>query len=218
MSARWTNGDAEKDPRQQMLRRDLRGRGIRDERVLTVMQKVQREEFVPPEDFEQAYADRALPIECGQTISQPYMVAVMTEALQLKGDEHVLEIGTGSGYQTAVLAELAAQVTSIERHAALSQQAEKRLQRLGYNNVRLLVGDGAKGAAEFAPFDRILITAAASECPPRLWEQLREGGILVGPFGSDEMQWLHSMHKVGGRQVSTSLVACRFVPFVADED
>lgn len=202
--------------RERMLRHDLRGRGIRDERVLAAMARVPREEFVQAEDSGAAYADCALPIDCGQTISQPYIVALMTEALHLRGDERVLEIGTGSGYQTALLAELASDVTSIERHGWLSQQAGERLRRLGYTNVRLLVGDGSLGAPAFAPFDRILITAAAPECPPVLWEQLREGGILVGPFGGWDNQWVEEIHKVGGKQVGQGLVACRFVPFVVD--
>ena len=197
-----------------LMRLDLERRGIRDTRVLAAMERVPRERFVLPADRTMAYSDQALPIECGQTISQPYMVALMTEVLQLKGDEHVLEIGTGSGYQTALLAELAYDVVSIERWPELSARAAERLAELGYRNVELRVGDGSLGAPDRAPFDRILITAAAQACPPALWEQLREGGILVGPFGDREEQWLESHRKIGGKPVVGYHVPCRFVPFV----
>lgn len=203
-----------REERRRMIRNDLESRGIHNARVLDAMDRVHREYFVSPTDESAAYADRALPIECGQTISQPYMVALMTEALQLSGTEHVLEIGTGSGYQTAILAELAAEVTTIERFEPLSQHAARRLRDLGYRHIHFYVGDGSLGAAQRAPYDRILITAAARDVPPKLWQQLREGGILVGPFGSEDEQWLEVIHKRQGQQVRTTLVPCRFVPFV----
>jgi len=181
------------------------------------MGRIPREEFVLLSDAPLAYSDRALPIACAQTISQPYMVALMTEALQLSGNERVLEIGTGSGYQTAVLAELAREVISIERHKELSQEAAERLKKLGYENVILLVDDGTRGAPQYAPFDRILITAAAATCPPTLWDQLAEGGILVGPFGSDDSQWVEAISKKNGEAERRYLVPCRFVPFVTNK-
>jgi protein-L-isoaspartate(D-aspartate) O-methyltransferase len=198
-----------------MVQRQLRGRGIRDERVLAAMGKAPRELFVPAELRGQAYFDCALPIDCDQTISQPIIVAMMTEALQLGGDEKLLEIGTGSGYQTALLAQLAAAVYSIERHAELSRQAGERLRQLECNNVFLKVGDGSLGWAEEAPFDRIIVTAAAEQCPPALWEQLAEGGILVGPFGPQWEQNLLAIHKIAGQQQVRNLTGCRFVPLVS---
>jgi protein-L-isoaspartate(D-aspartate) O-methyltransferase len=210
------SGSDDEQVRQIMLSRVLLGRGIFDARVLAAMDRVRREAFVSAHDRVRAYADRALPIECGQTISQPFMVALVSQALELQGDEQVLEIGTGSGYQTALLAELAAQVTSIERHAELWRRAGERLHQLGYTKVLLLLGDGADGAPQFAPFDRILITAAATRYPDQLWQQLREGGILVGPFGDEQSQWLQAIRRVDGRPAAQRLVACRFVPFVFD--
>jgi protein-L-isoaspartate(D-aspartate) O-methyltransferase len=204
--------------RRSMVERQLRTRGIRDSRVLDAMRRVPREAFLPEEIAHEAYLDCALPIDCEQTISQPMIVAMMTEALHLSGNEKVLEIGTGSGYQTAVLAELAAEVFSIERHGDLSRQAETRLSKLGYRNVSLRTGDGSLGWAEEAPFDRIIVTAAGSECPPALWEQLREGGVLVGPFGSSIEQTLYEMHKVGGKAKSKVLTGCRFVPLVTGKE
>lgn len=200
-----------------MVEHQLRARGIRDHRVLDAMRRVPREIFLPPEIADEAYLDCALPIDCQQTISQPIIVAMMTEALQLSGDEKVLEIGTGSGYQTALLAELAAEVFSIERHANLTAQARQRLQQLGYRNISLHTGDGSLGWPREAPFDRIIVTAAGQECPPALWEQLREGGILVGPFGSTVDQTLYEMHKLGGKPKSRVLTGCRFVPLVTGQ-
>ncbi len=198
-----------------MIERQLRPRGIRDQQVLKAMRRVPREAFVPESIANEAYLDGALPINCNQTISQPIIVAMMTEALQLSGNEKVLEIGTGSGYQTAILAELAGEVFSIERHAELTRQAESRLLELGYKNIHLQTDDGSLGWPDEAPFDRILITAAARECPPALWEQLREGGILVGPFGSPAEQTLYEIHKIAGRPRSKVLTGCRFVPLVS---
>lgn len=198
-----------------MTLQQLARRGIRDQRVLAAMRRVPREVFVAAELANDAYADSALPIDCEQTISQPVIVALMTQALQLTGNERVLEIGTGSGYQAAILAELAAAVYSIERHAELSRQAKDRLRQLGYRNVFLKIGDGALGWPEESPFDRIIITAAAEACPPTLWEQLVEGGVLVGPFGPAADQSLVEIHKIGGQPQTRFLTACRFVPLLA---
>jgi protein-L-isoaspartate(D-aspartate) O-methyltransferase len=198
-----------------MIDQQLRLRGIADGRVLAAFERVPREWFVPPALAGEAYSDNALPIDCHQTISQPIIVALMTEALQLTGSQRVLEVGTGSGYQTAILAELAAEVYSIERHAELSRQAAERLAQLGYPNVHLRVGDGSLGWPEAAPFDRMLITAGADACPPKLWEQLAEGGVLVGPFGPLAGQSLYEIHKIGGQPQSRFITACRFVPLIA---
>lgn len=200
------------------MQRELAEGGIRSPSVLGVMGRVPRERFVPEGVRHLAYADRALPIACDQTISQPYIVALMTEALALKGGERVLEIGTGSGYQTAVLAELAGEVISIERHEPLSQEAARVLDELGYKNVQLIVGDGTLGWPEGAPYDRILVAAAAAHVPPALEEQLAEGGTLVIPVGPAQQQTLEAYRKVGGRLVAEPLSGCRFVPLVGAED
>ena len=200
-----------------MLRRQLRGRGIADPRVLGAMEKIPRERFVPPESTADAYADRALGIGCDQTISQPYMVALMTEALELDGSETVLEIGTGSGYQTAVLAELAREVLSIERLPPLVAEARKTLDELGYRQVTIRAGDGTLGWPERAPFTRIIVTAMAAECPPALFAQLAEGGILVIPLGGRDSQILETIRKVEGRKQSTALSGCRFVPLIGEQ-
>lgn len=197
-----------------MVERQLRSRGIRDERVLAAMSRIPREDFLPAEIAQEAYQDCALPIDCEQTISQPMIVALMSQALDLSGKERVLEVGTGSGYQTAILAELAADVCSIERHNDLARQAEDRLRKLGYRNVAIRIGDGSLGWPEKAPFDRIIITAAARECPPALWDQLGEGGILVGPFGSASLQDLCVMRRLAGQRKVNILTGCRFVPLV----
>ena len=202
------------DARQQMLRKQLRRRRIRDERVLAAMGRVPRERFVAPGMTRQAYADRALPIGCSQTISQPYIVALMTQALKCSGDHTVLEIGTGSGYQTAVLAELVSEVISVERYVALSEQAGTLLAELGYRNVTLAVGDGTLGWPGRAPYDRIIVTAAAARCPAALFEQLAEGGILVIPVGGPESQVLKAIRKLSGSPHTEDLSPCRFVPLV----
>jgi protein-L-isoaspartate(D-aspartate) O-methyltransferase len=202
------------ESRQAMVTDQLARRGITEPRVLAAMARVPRERFVDRGQEEQAYEDRALAIDCDQTISQPYIVGLMTQALSLAGDEKVLEIGTGSGYQTAILAELAARVVSIERHAELSQKAADALAELGYENVRLVVGDGSSGWPDEAPYDRIIVTAAASQVPDALFAQLREGGILVIPTGDRENQTLVAVHKVEGQRQATTLSGCRFVPLV----
>lgn len=197
-----------------MVEKQLRERGIRDRAVLDVMARVPRERFVPAAMQELAYDDRALGIDCGQTISQPYIVALMTEALSVRPTDTVLEIGTGSGYQTAVLAELAARVISIERHPELAARAAALLAELGYSNVHFLVYDGCLGCPEFAPFPRILVAAATPQVPPALCEQLAEGGILVIPVGGRDGQVLEAIHRVGGKLHSEHLSACRFVPLI----
>ncbi len=202
--------------RQSMVTQQLAARGITDPRVLEAMSRVPREFFVPAASRHLAYADSALPIDCGQTISQPYIVALMTEALELSGDEKVLEIGTGCGYQTAVLAELTPRVYTIERHADLSRAARRRLESLGYDTIHYRVGDGTLGWPEEAPFDRILITAAAPSIPESLWEQLREGGIAVAPLGGAWSQRLVALRKEHGEPVERFLCSCRFVPLIAE--
>ncbi len=192
----------------------LADRDIRSQQVLSAMARVPRQRFVPEGVRHLSYADRALPIACDQTISQPYIVALMTEALELTGSEHVLEIGTGSGYQTAVLAELAASVVSVERHADLSHEAQRVLDELGYANVKLVVGDGTLGWPEDAPYDRILVAAAAAHIPPALEEQLAERGILVIPVGASDGQMLQAYRKIGGRLHAEPLSGCRFVPLI----
>ena len=199
--------------RDEMLRQ-LSERGVHSTRVLAAIAHVPRERFLPPDVQHMAYADRALPIACEQTISQPYIVALMTDALELDGDERVLEIGTGSGYQTAILAELAASVVSVERHAELSRDAKGVLDELGYTNVTLIVGDGTVGWPQQAPYDRILVAAAAARVPPALEEQLAEGGTLVIPVGTSEGQMLQAYHNVGGKLYGEPLSGCRFVPLV----
>jgi protein-L-isoaspartate(D-aspartate) O-methyltransferase len=199
--------------RRAMVESDLRGRGIKDRRVLEAMGSIPRHAFVPDRLQSSAYADRPLPIGEGQTISQPYVVAFMTELLELKGTERVLEIGTGSGYQAAVLARLAAQVFSIEIIPKLSAQAKKILDQLGFKNVEVKVGDGFYGWAEKAPFDSILVTAAAAKIPQPLWRQLREGGCLIMPLGEQgQSQKLVRIRKVGGKQVTEDVTDVLFVP------
>jgi protein-L-isoaspartate(D-aspartate) O-methyltransferase len=203
--------------KQRMLHSQLRRRGIHDERVLAAMAKIPREQFVCAELHDDAYSDCALRIDCNQTISQPYMVALMTEALQLYGGEKVLEIGTGSGYQTAILSELCREVVSIERHGELSVRAGVILAGLGCKNVTLIVGDGTLGYVERAPYDRILVTAAAARAPQPLIEQLADGGIIVIPLGGRDVQTLQAIEKVGGQSRLVNLSACRFVPLVGEE-
>jgi protein-L-isoaspartate(D-aspartate) O-methyltransferase len=197
---------------------ELSEHGIRSPAVLAALARVPRERFVPEDVRHLAYADRALPIACDQTISQPYIVALMTEALQLSGKERVLEIGTGSGYQTAVLAQLAAEVVSVERHEALSQAAQAVLDSLDYRNVRLFIGDGTLGWLAGAPYDRILVAAAAAQVPPALFEQLTEGGTLVIPVGASHNQSLYAYRKQAGRVTAELLSGCRFVPLVGAQE
>ena len=209
--------DDSQQARRRMIAEQLERRGIKAPRVLAMMAKVPRELFTPDVSTVEAYADRAWPIDCQQTISQPYIVGLMTQALELEGTEHVLEVGTGSGYQAAILALLARSVVSIERHAQLSAQAGQALASLGIPNVKLMVGDGSLGWPDDAPYDRIIVTATATECPPALWEQLVEGGTLVIPVGDADSQVLHSIRKKDGHPVRTTLSGCRFVPLVGEQ-
>ncbi|HVA45141.1 MAG TPA: protein-L-isoaspartate(D-aspartate) O-methyltransferase [Pirellulales bacterium] len=203
------------DERQILIDR-LAAEGI-SSAVLSAMARVSREKFVPRRLRSMAYVDSALPIECGQTISQPTIVAMMTDALSLSGNERVLEIGTGSGYQAAILAELCRFVVTIERHGELARQAASRLKEMGYSNVLVLHGDGTLGCPEHAPFDRIIVTAAADDLPPALFAQLAEGGFLVAPLGDVWGQTLVQIRKVNGAPVRRELCGCAFVPLVADE-
>jgi protein-L-isoaspartate(D-aspartate) O-methyltransferase len=203
--------------RRKMIYSQLTARGIASQAVLDAMDRVPRERFVAPGYEEQAYADCALPIQTGQTISQPYIVALMTEALELTGAERVLEIGTGSGYQAAILAELAQHVVTIERHPELARRAAALLDELGYQNITAVVGDGSLGWPQLAPYDRIIVTAASHRCPPALEEQLADGGLLVIPLGDAENQNLVQMRKQGDRWQTTSLSLCRFVPLIGEQ-
>ena len=200
--------------REQMVRAHLANRGIRDIRVLAAMREVPRHEFVPDQFQADAYEDHPLPIGAGQTISQPYIVAVMLEHLALQPADRALEVGTGSGYATAILSRLCDQVYSIERHAELAASAESLLRRLGYSNVKIRTGDGIQGWPEDAPYDAILVSAATSEPPPALFTQLLEGGRMVVPVGSLISQQLQLIRKVDGQPKVTLLEGCRFVPLL----
>ena len=200
-----------------MVAEQLRGRDIEDERVLAAMERVPRELFVPPEQRDRAYEDAALAIAAGQTISQPYMVARICEALQLRGDERVLDVGTGSGYQAAVLAELAREVFTIERIPELADSARQALAAAGYRHVRVHVGDGTLGLPEQAPFDAIAVAAAAPGIPQTLYEQLVERGRLAVPVGSRRGQRLQVVVRTPDGPAVLRSVPCRFVPLVGEE-
>lgn len=205
-------------PLGQELARILRRRGITDPRVLGAIAAVPRDHFVPRDLRASAWDDRALPIGSSQTISQPYMVALMTQELDLTGSECVLEIGTGSGYQTAILALLAREVFTIERIEDLSRTAEERLRAsIDRAEVHFRVGDGTLGWPDAAPFDRILVTAAAPELPGPLFEQLRDGGRIVVPIGAEDYQTLHVIDRRGDSPVESRSVDCRFVPLIGQE-
>jgi protein-L-isoaspartate(D-aspartate) O-methyltransferase len=197
-----------------MVEQQLVPRSIRDERVLAAMRKVPRHRFMPEFSRHNAYDDMAVPIGQDQTISQPYMVAVMTQLLKLSGTERVLEIGTGSGYQAAVLAELAAEVFTVERIPELAVSAAKTLADLDYRNVTVLTSDGTLGAPEYAPFDRILVTAAAPDIPQPLVDQLADGGILVAPVGERYSQVLVQAIKSGNTIHKNYETHCIFVPLL----
>lgn len=199
-----------------MIRR-LEAQGITDRRVLEVMGLIPRHLFIPVALWDHAYADHPVPIDCGQTISQPYIVALMTQALQVEKSDRVLEIGTGSGYQTAILAELAQHVYTIERFAELSEKARKLLTDAGYTNISFRVGDGTLGWPEEAPFQKIIVTAAAPEVPPSLVEQLAEGGRMVIPVGGRQLQTLLLLMKEHGQLRREELCACSFLPLIGKE-
>jgi protein-L-isoaspartate(D-aspartate) O-methyltransferase len=205
------------EAQRQQLITSLRRAGLQDESILTAVADTPREFFVDEAQRNMAYADCALPIGLGQTISQPLMVALMTRALQLSGKERVLEIGTGSGYQTAILARLAAHVYSIERHQQLSYQAAQRLLQLELCNVSLYVSDGSLGWPDAAPYDRILVTAAAPEIPAQLVDQLVTWGMLVIPVGGQERQDLLVVHRAPWGPEIRSLGSCVFVPLVGEK-
>jgi len=193
----------------------LRRRGISDQAVLRAMDEVPREHFVMPDFIDAAYADQALPIACGQTISQPYVVAYMTEQLDVRPPNRVLEVGTGSGYQAAILSRLAREVVSVERYRTLADAARTRLETLGYRNVEVVVGDGFAGVPSRAPFDRIMVTAAAEDVPQALVEQLAEGGIMILPVGPHAgPQQIVKLTKRKGDLERADLLAVRFVPLL----
>jgi protein-L-isoaspartate(D-aspartate) O-methyltransferase len=194
-----------------MVREQLRGRDIKDSRVLDAMQKVLRHKFVPQEIIDSAYSDNALPLALGQTVSQPYIVAYMTQALRLRGNERVLEIGTGSGYQAAVLAEIVPEVYTIEIIPELTERAHATLGQLGYTNVHFRTGDGYQGWPEAAPFDAIIVTAAPDHVPQPLVEQLKPGGRLILPVGRFEQE-LVVVEKTNSGTTRRSTIAVRFVP------
>ncbi len=200
-----------------MVEEQLRSRGIRDPRVLAAMGKVPREQFIAGENFRDAYGDHPLPIGAGQTVSQPYIVAAMVEALELRRADRVLEVGTGTGYEAAILAELAAEVWTIERHQDLAGKAREILARLGYSNVHIVYGDGSLGLPEQAPFDKILVAAAAPRIPQSLIAQLADGGRLVVPVGTRTEQQVHVLRKEDNEIVVTTHDLCRFVPLVGEE-
>ena len=201
--------------RRDMVETQLRARGIRDQRLLDAMANIPRHEFVEARYRDQAYEDHPLPIDAGQTISQPYIVALMLELLQLDASSKVLEIGTGSGYQAALLSQLAGHVYTVERHPELARQATETLSRLGLTSVSVVTGDGSRGLPEQAPFDAIIVAAAAAEVPPALFQQLREGGRMIIPVGPPEAQELQFIRKQEGKLLITLREGCRFVPLIS---
>jgi len=201
--------------REEMVETQIKARGVSDKRVLDAMLKVPRHRFVPEPYVESAYRDGPLPIGCDQTISQPYMVAVMVECLCLKGEEKVLEIGTGSGYQAAILAELAREVYTIERFPELAHRASSILKELGYTNVQVIKGNGSEGLPDYAPYDGIIVAAGAPSIPQSLVDQLAKGGRLVIPIGSLYLQTLHVVKKTEEGKIDTKkLFDCTFVPLL----
>jgi len=223
LSCEGTNSDRQREPiqadfqsmKEEMVETQIRARGIKEWTVLNAMLKVDRHRFVPEEMHHLAYSDRPLPIGEGQTISQPYIVALMTELLEVKKGDKVLEVGTGSGYQAAILAELTDDVYTIEIIESLARSAEKTLKELGYGNIRVKVGDGYVGWEEFAPFDAIIVTCAPTHVPQPLLDQLKEGGRLVIPVG-DYYQELKKITKVTGQIKSQSVIPVVFVPMTGN--
>ena len=206
--------DKYENMRKNMIETQIVARGIKDKRVIKAMCDIPRHEFVPKDLKIYSYDDNPLPIANGQTISQPYMVALMSECLELKGNEKVLEIGTGSGYQTAVLSILAKKVYSIEIKETLFNQAKNTLEKLKIKNVELIYGDGSVGYVKEAPYDRIIVTAAAKKIPEELKKQLKDGGILVIPIGAENIQILTKITKKNGKLIKESITPCRFVPLI----
>ncbi len=204
--------------RQRMVEQQLKPRGIKDERVLAAMAKVPREEFVPADARPSAYEDGPLPIGYDQTISQPYVVAFMTEQLRPRQSDRVLEIGSGSGYQAAILGELVAEIYTIEIVEPLAKSAEATLQRLGYNNVHIKVGDGYKGWPEEAPFDAIIVTCAPQKVPQPLIDQLKDGGRMVIPVGERFAQQLYLLEKKNGQLKESITLPVRFVPMLREPE
>ena len=200
-----------------MIDDQIRPRGVCDQRLIDAMMSVPREVFVLPHLRPSAYEDRALPLAAGQTISQPFIVAYMTQQLAVEPHHHVLEIGTGSGYQCAILARLAAHVCSVERIDDLRVAAARRLDDLGITNVTLCAGDGTLGLAEFSPYDRIIVTAAAPRIPPALIEQLADRGRLVIPIGGATEQTIVVVTRDGSRTIESSTIGCRFVKLIGRE-
>ena len=201
--------------REKMVETQIKARGVKDPRVISALLKVERHRFVPGEYLNSAYADQPLPIGEGQTISQPYIVALMTELLELKGDEKVLEIGTGSGYQAAILAELAKEVYTVEIVESLASMAKNRLLEMGYQNVKVKAGDGYLGWPEAAPFDAIIVTAAPDHIPKPLIEQLKEGGRMVLPVGT-YTQELEKIVKRSGKLEKINVIPVLFVPMTGE--
>ena len=200
-----------------MVTEQLRGRGIRDERVLAAMAKVPREPFISPEDMPKAYGDFPLPIGAGQTISQPYIVSVMLEKLDLQPADCVLEVGTGTGYEAAILGELTAEVWTVERYEDLAAKARAILQELRYVNVHVVNGDGSRGLPEHAPFTKIVVAAAAPQIPKALIQQLADGGKMILPVGTRDEQQLQLIRKAGAQTIITAEGLCRFVPLVGEQ-
>jgi protein-L-isoaspartate(D-aspartate) O-methyltransferase len=199
-----------------MVTQQIMGRGIVTPRVIAAFRKVPRHLFVPEQFQSHSYNDQPLPIGGGQTISQPYIVALMTDLLDLSEEEKVLEIGTGSGYQAAILAELAKEVYTVERLKLLAESAEKVFKELNYQNVKVLVGDGTKGWKEFSPYQRIMVTASAPDVPQPLFEQLDEMGKLVVPIGGKWLQDLTLIEKKKGKMIRKSVCGCVFVPLIGE--
>ena len=202
--------------RERMVRWQIDGRGVHDHSVLAAMRAVPRHEFVPPEYLDLAYADRPLPIGLGQTISQPYIVAYMTEALEPGPDDSVLEVGTGSGYQAAVLAEIVARVVTLEISPILARRAGRTLRALGYRNVTVVAADGHRGLPRAAPFDAILLAAAPARVPQALVDQLAEGGRMIGPVGGEADQVLRRWKRWGPALAVEDLMPVRFVPMTGE--
>src|SRR6478736_1863298 len=206
------------EERVSMVAQQLRQRGICDERLLAAMSKVPRHEFVSQQNWNEAYADHPIPIAEKQTTSQPYMIAAMVQAAEIKAEDRVLEIGAGSGYQTALLAELASQVFAVERYASLAEAAQKTLERLGYRNARIVTGDGSLGLPEAAPYDAIIVSAAAPRIPQALIGQLAVGGRLLIPVGESDQQLLQLVQRQpDGSTTVRTLEGCRFVPLIGEQ-